>query len=208
MLKMLFNQGKSHLFCGLIGLLCGVLGFFLFTIPFNYFKLTVNPQLSFQIDPVNFLSLIVTVTLGIFVLRSLNRKDEGDKVERDLLITYFTKFESNFTGEIHSMTAKEGIEGSEVAIVFKKYGMYIQEILEIARGHKSKNEEKLIILEKSISEIRELLSNLPRTGEVEDGVRLEGTQIFYSSRHLSEVTVSMAKFRKAIFNVIANINRS
>lgn len=200
------NQ-NNFLDCGLVGILFGTIAFAIFAIPFNYFNLTVNPQLTLQIDPVNLLSLFTTIALTGYILRTLKRKDDGDKVERDLLIGYFNEFQNKFTEEIHQMTTIDGVEGSHVAIILKKCEMYMQEIIELTKEYKPDTENNLKKLQEIISEIRELLSNIPREGEVEDGIRVEGTKILYSPRHLQEVTLSMGKFRKSIFSIIVGINR-
>lgn len=205
--KLLKNQNSFFLYI-LVGIFCGVLAFFLFWIPFCYFNsISVNPQLSFNIDPINLLSLFVTTLLAMYVLRTLSRKDDIDKVERDLLIGYFDKFDSNFSEEIHKMTTVDGVEGTEVASFFKKYDMYLQELIEITGMHPSKNEENLLNLEVCFSLIRELLTNTPKEGEIEDGIHVNGTRIYYSPRHLGEITRSMGKFKKSIFKLIAGINR-
>lgn len=209
MLKKLLIQSDKYLACGLAVLLGVVLSLFLLIVPFNYFKLTISPQLSFQIDLMGVLSLLVTTGLAVYVLRVLNRSDDSDKVERDLLIKYFTDFESRFSEDIHRMTATGGVEGSDVAATFQKNGMFLQELLELAKSHasSSKNETNLVALEQGVSEISELLSNVPQEGVVEDGVRLEGNIISYSPRYIGVITASMGKFKKSIFSVIVGINR-
>lgn len=204
--KPLKNLG-NYLDCCLIGLLCGTITFAIFAIPFDIFKLKINPQLIFQIDLVNILSLFTTIALTLYVLRVLKRKDDGDKVERDLLINYFNEFQNKFTEEIHLMSTIDGVEGAYVALILKKYEMYMQELLELAREYYPNDEINFKKLEIIISEIRELLSNIPRLGDVEDGIKVEGTKILYSTKHLREITYSMGKFRKSIFSIIVGINR-
>jgi hypothetical protein len=189
-----------------VGVFFGALVFFVLIASFQSF--TVNSEISFGVDPIDFISLIINTILVVYVLRTLSRKDDSDKVERELLIGYFTKFDSEFSEGIHKMTTVDGVEGVEVAAFFKKYGMYLQELVDLSKSHQSKNLSNLSALEKAFSEIRELLSNTPQAGEIEDGVRIEGTRILYSSRHLGEITKSMGGFKKAMFNVVVGINRS
>ena len=178
-----------------------------FSLPFSYFKFTVDHQLSFQIDPLNLLSLVVTTFLALYVVRVLNRKEDADKAERSLLSGYFAEFESKFAEEVCKISNEEdGVDGTVVATTFQKYGMSLQALLDLARSHASRDELSLSALERSVSEIRELLSNTPTEGTIEDGVRLSGTLISYSPRYRNDIIASLGRFKKAIFSVIVSIN--
>ena len=108
MLKMLLKKSVSHLECAFAGIVFGIIAYFLFAFPISYFKLTINPQVTLEIDPTSIISLLVTIGLAVFVVRALQRKDDGDKVERDLLISYFREFESRFSQEIEQMVSVPG----------------------------------------------------------------------------------------------------
>lgn len=204
--KSLKSQNNNYLFSVLVGVFSGALVFFILFLLFQSF--TPNPGVSVGIDPIDFISLGINTFLVIYVLRTLGRKDDSEKVERELLISYFTKFDSEFSEGVHKMTTVDGVEGVEVAAFFKKYDMYLQELVDLSKSHRSKNLSNLTALEVAFSQIRELLSNTPQAGEIEDGVRIEDTRILYSSRHLGVITKSMGKFKKAMFNVVVGINRS
>ncbi len=206
MSKKLSKNQNNYLFSILVGVFFGSLTFFILFASFNSFR--VNTEISFGVNPIDFISLLINTILVMYVLRTLSRKDDNDKVERELLIGYFTKFEDDFSSGIHRMTSSCGIEGEEVSAFFKKHSMYLQELIDLSEDHRPENAPNLGSLQSSFSEILDLLSNTPREGEIEDGVRIENGYIFYSPRHLAEITKSMGKFKKAVFNVSVCINRS
>jgi len=191
-----------------VGVLAGATIFFGLLFGFHASRLSVSPQVNIDIDPLELLSLIVTVFLAIIVMRTLHRKDDGEKVERDILIEYFKEFSTDLMGDLHKIIADEGGESSELAAIFQRHGIVMQELSELARSHSSTHENSLAALERNVSQLRELFLNTPREGEVEDGVRIDGTKIRYSLRHISDITASMARFRREIFSMIKSINRS
>lgn len=180
----------------------------LLLVPLDYFKLTLSNQLSFQADPVNLLSIFINAALAVYVLRVLNRTDESDKIERELLIKFFVEFECEFTKNIQQITAFGGIESKEVAAIFRKNSMALQGICILAKSKIPATGSTLISLEKSVTVVRELLSEIPKNGEIEDGVRLDGTLISYSPKRVGDVAAGMGAFKTAIFEVICSINRS
>lgn len=205
------NNYLCYFWGGFIGIIAGVFAFFLFSISFKYFGLTTtSPQLSIGLDPINFISLIINTVLIILVLRKLGRKDDIDKVEREIIINHFKDFEAEFCKEIHRITSiDDGIEGSELASTFKKFDMSLQGVIEITKFYSLKeNNENITNLLKTFSNIRELLSNTPRDGEIEDGIRINGSKISYSSKHIFEITKGMNEFNKNIFAIIVDINRT
>lgn len=198
-----------YFWCGFIGIISGIFSFFIFAISFKYFSLTTtNPQLSISIDPINFIGLIINTFLILLVLRNLSRKDDIEKVEREIIINHFKSFETEFCKEIHKITSSEYVDGSELASTFKRFDMSLQGVIEIAKTYSlNQDEESIVNLLNTFSNIRELLSNTPREGEVEDGIRVNGNNISYSPKHIFEITKSMNEFNKNIFNIIVLINR-
>src|SRR5688500_14657927 len=115
MSKKLVNINWSLLIIYIVvGLVAGYLLFILFVL-FFYKLLSINNQINFQIDPTNIISLIVTIALALYISRILQRKDEGDKIERNLLMEYFDDFGSQFSEEIHAIIMCEGIKVGDVA---------------------------------------------------------------------------------------------
>lgn len=192
----------------IIGAVFGALVFFIFLAWKDSFQLAVNPEVDFDLDPVELLSLFVTIGLAVYVTRTLQRKDDDDKVERDLLMDYFKDFSSSFVESIHEMSNPDGVESADVASAFQRHGMALEELLDLANSLDSRNDENLLSLEKAVADLRELFSNIPREGEVEDGIRVEGTRLRYSPRHVGGITRATGRFRKAIYVLIAGINRS
>lgn len=198
---------NPNLLTALLGVFAGGITFFCFYIPFDYFQaITKNPQLSFQIDPINLLSIFVNIILAIYVIRVLNRQDEKKRVIRNLLANYFLDFESKLIQGLHKMATTTGIEYTEVAMYFKRHAMTMQELANLVRNQPSPKNEQIDKLENTFSEIRELFSNTPSEGDIEDGIRIEDTKIFYSPRHLEKITTHISKLKISFFETIVCIH--
>jgi hypothetical protein len=205
---MMSSRKKTNwLYSIIIGSLSGVVIFIAcFLITTYYFgSISIVRTLSYQIDPLNLLSILVNAGLVWYVAKVLDQRNEENRVERDLLIKYLTDFESTFLDEIHKVASGDGIEGTILASTFKKNAMLMDELVELG---KSVGDINLNGIKDSVSEIRELLTTTPKTDEVEDGVRVHDGKLFYSTKHINQVSITLGKFKTAVFSAIAKINRN
>lgn len=166
-------------------------------------------SLQKEIDIVEIFSLIVTTLLAVYVLRKLNKTDEGEKTERNLLINYITTFESDFT-EIIRKISSGGLEYSNVVAVIKRHGMRIQHLIKLGEEQRllKENSEMQRFFQKEISNIKELLTNTPKTGEIEDGIRLDkNNKLFFSQNQIDKIASALYQTRSLIFKLIVEINR-
>lgn len=205
---MMKSRNKDSFRRTVVSMFWGTFAFFILIVASNLFSLGISPEISFQIDPLNLLSIGVTIYLAIYLIRKFNQQDEIDKTERELLIDYFNKFDSNFTEGIHEITRMSKVESQEISGFFKKYTMYLQELIDLAIVYQAKHYDKLDRLNLSVSKIRELLTYTPKLDDIDSGISIEETSLVYSSDHMSKVSQGMGLFKKAIFDLIICINRS
>lgn len=212
MWKTLWINNKHCLPSILIGLLTGVVTYFALLILFSWVHLIIKPDINLEFDIAGLIGTVINIVLVLIVLRTLHRRDEGEKVERELLIDHFVKFESGFCNLIHQFmmdTQEVGVDGSKLASALREQGMSLQELVELTRSYYSGSGDEIKDLEDSVAGIRDMLTNTPREGSVEDGVRLtDDGKILYSSRYVGDISAAVGRFKKAIFAVIVSINRS
>ncbi|MFA5080405.1 MAG: hypothetical protein WC472_02145 [Candidatus Paceibacterota bacterium] len=196
------NQNSSFLVFYALGLLSAFFVFLICHIPLS----TFFSNLSYQVDVASLFSLLATSVFGFYFTVILNKKQAINKVENDLLIDYFDKFQKDFGDVIHSMVSSDKVELSTVTSFFKKNSMYMQELVDLI-GIKI-DPKKLDDVQLSINDLRGLFSDIPRDGDVEDGIRVSGGYLVYSQKQKEKMIDGIRKFRKSVFLVITLINRS
>lgn len=190
-----------------------LIGFFLYFGATQYLAIQFSPIVTFQIDPLgalmDVLTLVVPVFLTVYVLRTLNRRDEGEKSERNLLIASFKTFDSDLSKVVRDF-ARGGVKVENVAAFLKRNGMRAQTLLRLTteEGFLAEDSKQAKALSKKIRNIKDLLTNTPKTGEIEDGIRIVDGKLNYSSNQVDKIANAVFDFNTCIFKITAEINRA
>lgn len=202
--KTLISNG-IHFITFLVGV---TIGFLIYLYVENLWQLKISPNVSFQIDPLSIISIIISIYLAVYVLRILNKRDEKSRKESDLLISYFCEFEKDFTTIIRQTYNINGVILTDIAIIMKNYSMRIQELLRLAIDKNFIDEKSTIHSEISdkIKLLKELLTNTPVSGAVEDGIKLSEGKLYFSDKQKEKIVSGVYSLRSSIFNIVSEIN--
>lgn len=195
----------------LIALLLGLeAGTFLYAYFENAFQLKLNSQVSLGLDPLSLINLIVTILLAVYVLRKLEKRDRGEIIERDLLIRYITTFDTDFTEILRKEIAIDGVLLSRVNAILKRHGMRIKTILRLAVDQRflDKDSASHLLIDNKIRDLRDLLTNTPREGAVEDGIRVTEGKLFFSETQTDRIVQAIFDINSLVFQLIVEINRA
>lgn len=194
------------------GLLAGFFVFYVLLKLSDFCIITFDRKISFQIDPTNLISIFITAYLALIVLRQLNRKDEGDRLERELYIESLREFYTRFNADIHTLTITSGIPGVTVASTIKNLTLALQEIITLISMSPCDNKENIDHLNRQFGKIRDLLSYVPDLSdeslEESDNVTIKDGKMIYSANYINQISNEIADFKKCIFLIILKINRS
>ena len=194
----------------LISFLVGIIsGFFLYGFTVNLWHFSLSSDVAIQIDPINIFSTVITIILVVYVSRKLSIKDDGDKVERELLIGNLNTFETEFTNKIRSVSI-DGVKLSHTANVLKRYGVRIQSLLKLAQEYSYINDKSETIqkLQEKMKEIRDLLTDTPKLGEVEDGVSVKDGKLYFSVKQVDKIADSLFSIQNLMFKLKVEVSRS
>jgi hypothetical protein len=186
-----------------------VLGFGIYFFYINYQDLTIDPLVSFQIDPFNVISSFLTLFFGIYIVRTLGKRDAEEKIRKDYLIKYFLTFQEEFTDAIR-ISVKKGTKLDHVTGIIKRYRNRAHELVELAK------EESLLKTDsiptdsflKEIQVLNKLLTSTPKSGEVEDGIRIDDGKLEFSSAQLDKISRSVFKIQRDIYKISVEISKS
>ncbi len=175
-------------------------------------RLSLSPTVALQVDPLGVVTLLVTVLLAVYVLRKLNKKDEGDKVEREILVRNFTDFENNLTNIIKGLLiqSQKGVSVTNVAAVLKRNRTRAQALILLASEQKllppdCPHSKNLMV---TIKKIQDLMTSTPKVGAIEDGIRVKDGKLFYSTNHIDQIADGVFKMNNNIFRLIVEITRT
>ncbi len=99
--------------------------------------------------------------LALYVIRTINRQEDINKVERDLLIGYFNKLNLNLMPKYSQLIYQGVLKGQYLQIYLKNMKCIYKNWVDLAKSHNSKYEKNLTNLDTNIGEIRELLTAIP-----------------------------------------------
>lgn len=195
----------THVLAFMLGILAA---YFIYLFRAVYSHPSLNPEISLGIDPLQIISIFITVILAVYVLRELGHKDEGEKVERELLIKYINTFETELTKIIRDV-AKDGVTLDYVVAVLKRYGMRLQSLLRLAEEQEfiTANSSCKTELPENLKSIKDLLTDTPKTGEIENGVRVVDGKLSFSKNQVDRIAESLYATNSSIFRLVVEINR-
>ncbi len=194
----------------LIGL---IFGFNIYSIVINRWLFTIDKVISFQIDPMNVISAIVTLVVGVIVVRAWSQKDGRDKTKKDYLIGLFVNFDTEFIERVRKF-AKGGCLLDDTVAVIKRYRMRIQKLLDLAYQEKMLSSSCGAVLELTglLKQINELLTSTPKAGGVEDGIRVRldnGNEILdYSENQKDKIACAIFDINCCIYKLGVEIHKS
>ncbi|MBY0473116.1 hypothetical protein K2Q00_02405 [Patescibacteria group bacterium] len=192
-----------------VAVLLGVLvGFLLYLWTVNSYSWQISKVISLQIDPLDIVTFVISVLLAVWVLRVLNKKDEGERAGRDLLIKTFSTFESDLTKIVRSILTPQGVKVDNVAAILKRNRTRAVALLKLAQeeGLVAEDSEHAANLPKIIKRIQDLLTETPKAGAIEDGIRVADGKLYYSSNHIDKVVDALSELSACIFRLTVEIS--
>lgn len=163
-------------------------------------------SISIQIDPINIISIIVNVLLIIYATRFLNRRNEEDRVEKDVLIVYLKDFQSNLDGILKDLLLTE--KALDFGIVVAKLKMLRQSFNTVAALIKKYGYSDLGACVKIDSYIRDINDSFTNTVKSEGGaVTIDMDKISVDMKIHQDIEESNSRIRQVVFDLIVVINR-
>jgi hypothetical protein len=192
----------------IIGGVFYLVGFYSCLLIKKWTELNVNNQVNIEINPLEILSLGITVLLAIYVTRTLSKKNDLEKNEKDLLINYLSEFKLLCNSKISKLLLNDNFDTPETKSDMKILRKKINSIIELSKEYKfiEENDTLATELNNKVRDIWELLTDCPekvtsRTSKtVKDGIeriRLE---------QVNKVEAALIDIERLIFKITMKIN--
>ena len=181
-----------------------VIGWYAHTLVFNFLNLQYDENITFNVDLIGIVSLLVSSMLAMFVVRRLQRGDEYANAEKYSHKKYLENFRDKFLEGIGKAT--DGAELEHLYDLFKSSWVELEPLLERAQKRNlilENSETKKEIIEK-FTDLKQLFTTTPKAGAVEDGVHVNGNSVTFSDKHKAEIKNARLDFDAYICELIFN----
>ena len=146
----------------IIGFAAGVMFIIIFK---KYSTLYFANDVSFEINPLEIFSIGVNIFLAIYITRTLSKKNDQEKSEKELIINYLKDFQLEYNTKTNKLLDCEDFETPLTNSCFKTLRTRVNSILALAEENSiiANNDETASKIRQKISEIWELFTDTPRT---------------------------------------------
>jgi hypothetical protein len=204
---MVKNKFKDFSICVVIFIVGLATGFWLLLAVIGKFYFSSEISLSF--DPTNLVTLIVTVLLAIYITRRLEKINEQERIEKDLIIGDLKDFKNTASQEISHILNTEKISLLVVIGKLKTLRLNLNSIATVIKDYSFIEDlEILQKLDNKIRDIKDLLTDTPSvSGTGESEITVTNGELSISSTRKEKIEIAKTELGRYIFDVIAKINK-
>lgn len=191
---------------GIIGFGAGIISIIVLK---KYSTLYFSSDISFEINPLEIFSISVNIFLAIYITRTLSKKNDQEKTEKELIINYLKDFQLEYNSKVNKLLDCEDFETPITNSCFKTLRTRINSILALAEENKiiANNEEIATKLRQKISDVWELFTDTPRIANTRaNQATKEGIQTLRLEK-IGKIEGASIDLDKMIFQLAMKINR-
>lgn len=199
----------KNLKIGLVGTIGILVGFYICIIVKKYTVLKIDPTVSFEINPFELFSLVVTIILAIYVARTLSKANDLEKSEKDLLINYLANFKNEFNLKITQLLEQPEFDSVITNSNFKIIRKRIDSIISLSVEHRfiDKTESFSNELINKVRDIWELFTNTPKKANGRSTASVKGDIERLRLEQVSKIEMTVIEIEKLLFQLTMKINR-
>lgn len=185
------------------------IGFYLCILIKKVSLLSISNQVSIEINPLELITTAITIFLAVYVTRTLGKKNDLEKTEKELFIDYLIKFKDLTSNKIYSILKEETFDTpstkSDLKILRKKANTIIN--LGVEAQYFDENEKLANDLNDKVRDIWELLTDCPEkiTGRASANVK-QGVERLRLEQ-INKVEMNLIDIEQIIFNLSLKVNQ-
>jgi hypothetical protein len=166
-------------------------------------------DVSFEINPLEMFSIGVNIFLAIYITRTLSKKNDQEKSEKELIINYLKDFQLEYNIKTNKLLECEDFETPLTNSCFKTLRTRIKSLIALAEENSIivNNDETASKIMQKISEIWELFTDTPRTANTRaNQATKDGIQTLRLEK-IGKIEAASIDLHKLIFQLAMKINR-
>lgn len=201
-------KGRKYFIVILWTILGCILGSIVTIIIKKYSNLYFDDSISFEINPIEVLSIMVNIILAIYVTGVLSRENDIIKSKKELIISYIKEFLLEYHNKTNKLIDEDCFDEPKTKAYFKTLRKRIHSVLTLTNdfGIIEKNDELASQIKDKIGDIWETFTDTPKkldeitdekTKNEIDKLRLE---------KIGKIETQSIEFEKLILQFIIKIN--
>jgi len=200
---------KNWILVTIVIIVVFLLGFFCKYLLDEYSNIEFSNSINWEANPLELVSLIITILLAIYVTRNLSKKNDKEKAEVDLLTNYLIRFKSDLFARFASISEEERIEqtrlNSDCRIIRKQLHSVVA--LAVQNNYIDENDPLITGLKDKVRDYWELLTDTPQSQETsEDQIVRDGITNLQSSI-LQRAELTVVEIERLVFSLILKLNK-
>lgn len=200
------QKNNNIAIASILGFAAGIIFIIIFK---KYSTLYFANDVSFEINPLEIFSIGVNIFLAIYITRTLSKKNDQEKSEKELVINYLKDFQLEYNTRTNKLLEYEDFETPLTNSCFKALRVRVNSILSLAEENSIivKNDETASKIRQKISEIWELFTDTPRTVNTRANQAIkDGIQTLRLEK-IGKIEAASIDLDKLIFQLAMKINR-
>lgn len=200
---------KNHLKEIIVGVVGVAVGYWFCLLSKKYSNLSIADEVSIEINPFEIFTLIATIVLAIYVTRSLNKSNEKEKGEKELLISYLKELKTTISNKTSNILEQDKIDSPDTNSQLKILRQKVDSIIKLGEefGFIDSSDETSKQLQEYIKDLWEILTDCPEktTAKASAAIK-EGLE----KLRLTQVNKAESKvigLEKVIFQLIMKVNQ-
>lgn len=202
----MMQKNNKIAIAAILGFAAGIMFIIFFK---KYTTLYFANDVSFEINPLEIFSIGVNIFLAIYITRTLSKKNDQEKSEKELIINYLKDFQLEYNSKTSKLLECEDFETPLTNSCFKTLRTRINSILALAEENNTivNNDETATKIRQKISEIWELFTDTPRTAHTRANQAIkDGIQALRLEK-IGKIEAASIDLDKLIFQLAMKINR-
>lgn len=190
-------------------LLSILFGVFICIVIKKFTLLSLNPNVAFEINPFEIISLIINGLLAIYITRKLAKQNDLEKTEKDLLIKYLEDFKSVFSSKIETLLLlpefSSNLTNSNFKVIRKKIDTLIN--LSVEYKFTTENDEIAQNLKSKVTDIWELFTDTPQKANGKSDISIQNDIDRLRLEKVNKIETTVIEIEKLIFQFAMKINK-
>ena len=186
-----------------------LIGFYLCIIVKEFTIFTINENVGFEINPLELISILINVFLAIYITGSINKKNESNKYEKELLINFLLEYKRDFSSRINELIIQENLESINTNANFKilRSKIFIISGLIQESNFAINSDNILPNINEKISEIWELFTDTPKASSSRTSVAIREEIERIRLEKISKIEMANIALEKLLYQLILIINK-
>lgn len=166
-------------------------------------------DVSFEINPLEIFSIATNIFLAIYITRTLTKKNDQEKSEKEIIINYLKDFQMEYKNKTNKLLKCEDFETPFTNSCFKTLRTKINSVLTLAEENSIivNNDETASNIRQKISEIWELFTDTPRKANTKANQAMKDEIQALRLEKIGKIEAASIDLDKLIFQLAMKINR-